>query len=129
MELLQETKTRAGNRQVQASFASREWAGTVGDTLAFLSHDLALRSLGFLDVDLDLQDGTQVSSCETFIALLVKAASQRAWTMASWSELPPHQWASVLHEDIRVARSGLARMRKDAEIVLDAWNACADDEA
>ena len=97
LRIMEWTKTRADNTQMQAGFASREWASTVGATLACLSDGHALHCLGFDDPSIDLLDAEVVGSCGTYFALLVKAASQRAWTMSSWSELPPHQWASVLH--------------------------------
>ena len=54
--------------------------------------------------------------------ILVRTASQRCWTMASWSELPPLNWSSVLSQDPEEARAGLDRIRGDQESVEAAWS-------
>ncbi|CAK9065522.1 unnamed protein product [Durusdinium trenchii] len=116
LALQADTKTREGNRAVQASWAAGGWASCVGKTLAFLSDSAAMERLGFFDEE-------AFTDCDTYFALIVAAASQRAWNMSLWSQLAPYQWASVLHEDLEMAQQGLERMKADSDVVQQAWRA------
>jgi hypothetical protein len=119
LHLLQQTKTRQSNLQVQAGWAAGEWASCVAGTLAFLSRRDALVHLGF--VDTKEETDIQPENVQTYFTLMVEAASQRGWNMSVWSEIPPCQFASIMHEDLAVAKSGLTKLKGDAETIEDAF--------
>ena len=117
LELLELAKTREDVRQLQASWACGEWASTVAATLAMLGDAKAMARLQFGS----LLEQPDAAYCQTFFDLLVGAASQRAWNMSMYCQLPPHQWASLLHRSPQLASHGFKQMRSDAEIVAQAW--------
>ena len=75
--------------------------------------------LGFVDTEQDAD--IRPEDLQTYFSLIIEAASQRGWNMSVWSEIPPCQFASIMHEDHAVARSGLNKMKGDADTVEDAF--------
>ena len=114
------TKTRAGNIQLQAAWSSRDWAATIGGILSELSNPKAMYNLRLdqrsSDPDQQLQDAT------LFGKLILKQASHRTWSMSIHSELPPENWAALLHENPEKAKKGLAMIQNDCHTVEAAWS-------
>ena len=113
------SKSRAGNHQMQAAWAAREWAVTTNSILAFLSNQKALSTLGFSKHPADASAFSE--DLALFFRLLVKAASHRAWNMLPWSETQPHCWAGILHSNLAIAKEVLERVKGDVSIVQKAW--------
>ena len=119
LKVLDVSSQRASNLQLQAGWAAGEWSVTVSETLGVLCDQQALRRLG-LSLD-GSADPDMFRDMETFLAITISAAAQRAWSVASWSEIAPHNWAQILHSSADVACEGLRRIQEDCETVCGAW--------
>ncbi|CAJ1404903.1 unnamed protein product [Effrenium voratum] len=98
---------RQQNIQLQAGWATREWAVLTGAILEMAMDAECLRACRF--------DNAQ--DALAFVNLLIRTASNRSWSMAIWSEIPPFNFAGILHESGERRAEALARMRDDYEVV------------
>lgn len=69
----------------------------------------------------------QQADTELFFELMLRCASNRAWTMASWSETPPNNWAGILSKDLTDAQQAMDRVFDDARCVQKALDKVAAD--
>ncbi|CAL1153918.1 unnamed protein product [Cladocopium goreaui] len=107
-------------RDLQINWANRHWAAEIGNIFLMLGNEEILHRLGLLAGADDVAETNRMA--KMLGEILVRTASQRCWTMASWSELPPLNWSSVLSQDPEEARAGLDRIRGDQESVEAAWS-------
>ena len=119
MELLSNTENAA--RDLQICWASRHWAIEIAQIFLQLRSEETLQHLGLYSVSGDDPDETNFFA-KMFGEIIVRTASQRCWTMASWSEVPPLNWFSVLSQDEDEVKDGLNRIRGDQESVDAAWD-------
>lgn len=100
---------------MQAHWATRGWAVAVANILNLLgSDDVMFR----LRAETDPESAKKwLHNARAMFKLVVNQASQRAWSMASWSELPPHSWAGVLHQDVERAKQAKKQLQNDYECV------------
>lgn len=117
LDLLELTKNRETNRQIQASWAMRGWGQTVGNILHMAVDGESLRFLKFGDGN-DTQPDCKTEDARTFLRLLVRTASAKAWSMAVWSEIPPLNWAGVIHQDSTMRKQALRRMEEEFQVML-----------
>lgn len=87
-----------------------------------MRNEETLQHLGLYSVFGDESDETN-RFAKMFGEIIVPTACQRCWTMASWSEVPPLNWFSVLSQDENEVKDGLNRIRGDQESVDAAWQA------
>ena len=120
LELLSNTETAA--RDLQVCWANRHWAIEIAQIFLQLRNEETLQHLGLYSVSGDECDEIN-RFAKMFGEIIVRTASQRCWTMASWSEVPPLNWFSVLSQDEDEVKDGLKRIRGDQESVDAAWHA------
>ena len=92
-------------RDLQINWANRHWAAEIGNIFLMLGNEEILHRLGLLAGADDVAETNRMA--KMLGEILVRTASQRCWTMASWSELPPLNWSSVLSQDPEEARARL----------------------
>lgn len=78
------------------------------------------KSLSFLKfgVGNDTQPDCKSEDALTFLRLLVRTASAKAWSMAVWSEIPPLNWAGVIHQDSTMRKQALRRMEEEFQVMV-----------
>ncbi|CAL1163263.1 unnamed protein product, partial [Cladocopium goreaui] len=85
--------------------------GTMDDTEAMAKLSLAH---GGEDDETNVQ---RSEDANLFFKLVVRCAAHRAWVCASWSELPPHNWSGILHQDIAESQASMDSIHRDAMCV------------
>ena len=116
--LLDVCKDRDANLQLQAGWALGEWCSIICDIFLPLFDLDALRCLNLLQEE--SSSSSQSEDAMTFLKLLVRTASAKAWSMLVWSNSPPLNWAGILHCDATLREEALVRMKEDCAIVLAA---------
>ena len=118
LEILERTKTLEGCRSLVIDWAGRSWIMVVFRILADLSRNEILHKTGLLKrMEDEAAQTAQSNDARTFLKLTLRAASQRAWSMSVWSELPPHSWSKLLSSDADKARDALESMQEEQEVV------------
>ena len=118
LQLLDVCKDRDASLQLQAGWALGEWCSTIFEVFLPLFDLEALRCLNLLQED--SSSSSQSEDGMTFMRLLVRTASARAWSMLTWSHIPPLNFAGILHGDAELRQEALVRMKEDCAIVLAA---------
>lgn len=98
-------------RQLQVTWANCGWARELGDIFSVCSNREAMQKLGFmqqLPVD---EQALQLEDSALFGRLLVRAAAQRGWTMAQYSETAPENWSGILASDRDISQRAFSRMK------------------
>lgn len=112
-------------RKLQIQWANRAWTSELARIFGLCASQEAMEKLGFTQTVTDDEAVSQMQDAALFGRLLLRAASQRAWTMAQYSELAPENWSGILDIDKTSSQEAFARMKSDAEIVqaaLEAWS-------
>ena len=127
IQIIEATKSQEANMQLQASWARRGWLQTTAAILSLLSSDEVLHRL-----ELDRRDSSQ-EHAELFYRLVTQAASKRTWSMSIY-DIPPRNFASLLHRQPTHVLHGRDQIRSDASVVQkasqkSAERACDDWEA
>ena len=65
----------------------------------------------------------QEADMALFTKLVIRTASARTWSMATWSELPPETFCGVASSNMAEANAAFAQARADAEYVKAALQA------
>ena len=65
---------------------------------------------------------------DTFVTLLVREASNRAWSLSSSWEVPPEQWCGLLSRDLDEASLAFEQLKGDMEAVEAAMRETARDD-
>ena len=129
LKILEQTKTRKENIQLQANWSNAGWAAEVLAIFELLEEDDVLLTLRLSASQQGLEEvSTDAStSAELFTGMLIKQASQRCWSMSMWSELPPLQWCGILDDEPAAARGAFEKLRTDADVVKAALLASPGD--
>lgn len=118
LAIMEATKDRQETIQIQALWANRGWAESIGNMFTELVADECLRKVGLLGrPEGDEGRKSQREAASRFVELVTASAAQRAWSMSIWSECPPLNFAGILSEDISEGRSAFQRMKHDAQVV------------
>ena len=108
---------RSAARQFQAGLSNRSWAKVIADALTDEEATERLR-LHETDNAEGVNEGKR-DVAEMFTNLVIRTASQRAWSCVSW-EVPPEQWCGLLADDTSEAQACFEQMRSDRDAVLKA---------
>ena len=112
--MLERSKTLPGIIALQAGWANRHWALVIADVLADLNDPVAMQRLSLTSPSLDDTEGKeQLDLASLFAKVSIRTASQRAWTLASLSELPPDNWCGMLSTDADEANASLKKIYDD----------------
>ena len=112
--------------KLQVGWANRHWLQCVAEVLATLFDTEAMQRLGFTTAQLGEDHVAQAEDARLFTKLVIRTASARSWSMASWSEIPPENLCDIAAQDMTEANEAFARARGDAEAVQAAMAAtCA----
>ena len=133
MHVYNETVKFLGEKDAGAStilkiqWANGHWRKHIADILAVLSMRPVFRRLQLLEKVADEAAlNAKQSDAQLFLQLVTRAASQRSWSMASFSEVPPLNWNGLLSSSIVEAQSSLQKMHGDAPVIRNALSS-ADD--
>ena len=130
LEIMDATKDRGMNLQLQSGWANRAWTQTLAATLGLLVDGLVLQQLQISDAAAGDHEGRE--RAETFLRLVLGTASKRAWSMAVY-DLPGKTFAGFLDPNLHSAAGAVNRCQTDCEIVQKALRlqgdaACADSQ-
>lgn len=106
-------------RHLQVGWANRFWALELWNILGTLANRDVMEALA-LFTPLAGKEDEQLDDAKRFGELIVRAASQRAWTMAIY-ELAPESWSGILDSSEDRARAALEKMKEDADIIDEAY--------
>ena len=118
LKMLHDTDDPHACRRLQVGWANRSWAQELWNILGVCSDMEALEEMNLLE-----QDDFQEQDATLLGQLLIRAASQRGWTMAIYSEIPPEQWSGIASADQVAGRAAFQRMKTDAKVVKEAFQA------
>ena len=124
------TKTMDGSRKLITDWVLRRWATVVADILSDLTDaDILLKTdlLRTPDVEQGMKELKE--DCGLFYKIVVRSASQRAWSSQAFSELPPDCWTRVLSGNMTEAGFALEEMRYDKQCVDKALGIVRSSEA
>ena len=117
LDVLNKTKTLEGCRNLQASWARREWAFCLSRILGDLNEASVLDKAEQVDLESEELQDQQVEDAKLLFKITIRAASIRGWTQSVWSELPPFSWSGLLSPQPEEARLSLNQMRAEQEAV------------
>lgn len=106
-------------RQLQVGWANRHWALEIWNVLASFANTGVMETLNLSNPVAGKED-EQLADAKSFGELLVRAAAQRAWTMAIY-DLAPESWSGILDSCPDQSRAALSKMKDDAQIVEEAY--------
>ena len=110
-----------GSRKLRVRWACGHWKTDVANILAILGDEKAIIELKYDQAEFDDQAAaTRQDEAALFAQLVLRAASQRAWSQASYSELPPMNWAALLSDDRADAQCGMERIYSDCQVIRSA---------
>ena len=101
--------------RLQVSWARRFWCHCISRILGTMDDTEAMAKLSLAHGGEDDETNVQRSEdANLFFKLVVRCAAHRAWVCASWSELPPHNWSGILHQDIAESQASMDSIHRDA---------------
>ena len=128
-EALEQHHATADKKEFQAGLACQRWAKTIGDILAVAQDKDALRRLKLFESENTESDNRfKRDLAATFMALLVRMSSNRAWSLSSLWEVPPEQWCGLLSSNENEAALAWEQLKGDMEAVDAAQRAAAQAE-
>ena len=117
-------KDKNASTVLKVQWANGHWRQCIADILSVFSNEAVLNRLGLLDEPESAEEAeTKESDTRLFFQLVTRTASQRSWSMASFSELPPLNFNGIVSDSVPEAQACLERVRKDSEIIRDAVSA------
>ena len=120
--MLSATQDRAANRQFQADYSNKGFARLIQTLFESLSDQTVLHKLLLLEpADNAALRDEQQETARRYMNLVIRMATQRAWSLSLHSECAPDNWAGLLDSDLVMAKRCFQRMREDAEIITRAW--------
>ena len=106
-------------RNLQVGWANRHWALEIWNIFASFANAKVMETLNLSNPVAGKED-EQLADAKCFGELLVRAAAQRAWTMAIY-DLAPESWCGILDSCPNQSRAALSKMKADAQIVDEAY--------
>ena len=123
LSVLEKTKDRAANIQMQAGWSNKSFVVDINAILANLRDKYVLERVQLCEKPLDEQGlKAATEDCEAFFNLCVSMASRRAWTMMVHRVCQPDSWMGLLDETLEFRRDCFATLKKDVEVITRAWN-------
>ncbi len=122
LSVLDMTKDRKENIQMQAGWANKSFAVVISQILGNL-HDMEILKRCRLHEKPLEQETLKAATedCQAFFRLCVATASQRAWTMMVHRVCQPDSWLGVLDEELELRRESFANLREDVDVITTAW--------
>ena len=123
LRALAATKTRASNIALQAGWSNKSFAVSVAEVLGNLMDEYVLGRLKLNQQPLDPEELKRgVEDSQAFLDLCIAVAAQRAWTMSVHRICQPDSWMGVLDEQLELRRECFETLKRDVQIITDAWN-------
>lgn len=118
LDVLHRTQDRKLNVQQHANWANRGFALQVNSVLANLTNPQVLERLRLQEKpDNEQEVKERRDDANHFVNLCLKVSMQRAWSMASHSEIQPNCWAGICDDDIEKAKKCKRQIQNDCEAI------------